>query len=91
MQRNLTVAEAQDTILEAVFRLAPETVESAAALSRVLAEDEDAVAPRSEEHHVGIAQIVEIDLSGREDADLVAEFLGSGTDQLGELGGVPGT
>ena len=57
----------------------------------MLAQDEDAVAPRSEEHHVGIAQIVEIDLSGREDADLVAEFLGSGTDQLGELGGVPGT
>lgn len=39
MQRNLTVAEAQDTILEAVFRLSPETVESGAALSRVLAED----------------------------------------------------
>ena len=39
MQRNLTVAEAQDTILEAVFRLAPETVEGPAALARVLAEE----------------------------------------------------
>ncbi len=39
MQRNLTVAQAQDTILEAVFRLPPEVVESRDALSRVLAED----------------------------------------------------
>ncbi len=39
MQRNLTVAQAQDTILQAVFRLPPETVESASALGRVLAED----------------------------------------------------
>ena len=41
MQRNLTVAAAQDMILEAIFPLAPETVEVPRARGRVLAEDVD--------------------------------------------------
>ncbi|MCP3917989.1 MAG: molybdopterin molybdotransferase MoeA, partial [bacterium] len=39
MERNLTVAEAQDAILEAVSPLAPETVDTASAQGRALAED----------------------------------------------------
>ena len=44
MQRNLTVAQAQDTILEEVSTLAAETVPVADAQDRILAEEEACLA-----------------------------------------------
>jgi hypothetical protein len=63
-------------------------VEQPAGIAGPMAANHDAVSPGANKDHVGFTKEVEIDLAGRPDTHLVAQFLRRRADHLGGSSGV---